>query len=930
MSTLLASPANLVSLPLDLRRSKLETMLNPRSVALIGATETPNSVGQTIIQNLLSFGGTVFPINPKRQSVCGVKAFSKIADAPDPVDLAVIATPAATVPDLIGECVAAGVKGAVIISAGFKETGAEGARLEKEIQERGGDMRIIGPNCLGVMIPSLGLNATFAKKMAKPGNVAFISQSGALCTSVLDWSITQNVGFSAFLSTGSMLDVGWGDLIDYLAQDFHTRSILIYMESVGDARSFLSAAREVALRKPIIVIKAGCTEAAAKAVASHTGTLSGDDAVLEAAFRRVGVLRVKTIEDLFSMAEVLGKQPRPRGPRLAVITNAGGPGVLATDMLVSEGGQIAQLSQDSVQKLNIMLPSAWSRNNPVDVLGDADADRYTKAIEVVASDPNIDGVLAIVTPQAMTDPTAIAKGLESFKNLFEKPILASWMGSADVAEGEGILNGYGIPTFKFPDAAARTFCYMWRYSESLRALYETPALGKWNQNPPSLCYGATGVSAQVSAEKIIRDARKPQRTILTEVESKQVLEAYGIPTVKTLVARTEDEAVRLSYELGPPVFLKLYSEVITHKTDVGGVKLNLQTEGEIREAYQAIERGVRDKPGAFLGVTVEPMIRPDGYELILGSSIDPQFGPVLLFGSGGQLVEVTKDYCLGLPPLNSTLAHRIMERTRIYSALKGVRGRPPVDLQQLETVLVRFSLLVAEQPWIKEIDVNPLVASADQNLSRHSLGGGGILALDARIVLHGSSIPEAALPRLAIRPYPQEYAITWELKDGTALRLRPIRPEDEPLMVKFHSALSEDTVLYRYFGLPKLEQRVAHERLTRICFNDYDREIALVAVRQNPETNTDEIIGVARLIKMQGTNAAEFAIVITDQFQGCGLGTHLLQLVVGIGRREKIGRITALILPENYVMQRVFRNAGFEVAYDRVNEAMRAELKLTA
>ena len=908
MSTQLTSPVNPVCLPLDRRRSKLETMLNPRSVALIGATETPNSVGQTIMQNLLSFGDSVFPINPKRQTVLGVKALPKIGDVPDPIDLAVIATPAATVPDLISECAAAGVKGAVIISAGFKETGAQGARLEKEIRERKGDIRIIGPNCLGVMIPSLCLNATFAKKMAKPGNVAFLSQSGALCTSVLDWSITQNVGFSAFLSTGSMLDVGWGDLIDYLAQDFHTRSILIYMESVGDARSFLSAAREVALRKPIIVIKAGCTEAAAKAVASHTGTLSGDDAVLEAAFRRVGVLRVKTIEDLFSMAEVLGKQPRPRGLQLAVITNAGGPGVLATDMLVSEGGEIAQLSQESIQKLNAILPDAWSRNNPIDVLGDADADRYAKAMEVVTADPNIDGVLAIVTPQAMTDPTAIAKGLESFKNLSDKPILACWMGSADVAEGEAILNGYGIPTFKFPDAATRTFCYMWRYSENLRALYETPALTKWNQN----------ISGQISAEMIIQDAKKRQRTILTEVESKQVLEAYGIPTVKSLVAYTEDDAVRLSYELGLPVVLKLYSEVITHKTDVGGVKLNLQTEGEIREAYQAIERGVQDKPGAFIGVTVEPMIRPDGYELILGSSIDTQFGPVLLFGSGGQLVEVTKDYCLGLPPLNSTLARRIMEKTHIYTALKGVRGRGPVDLQQLETILVRFSLLVAEQPWIKEIDVNPLVASSDQ-----------VLALDARIVLQESSIPDAALPRLAIRPYPQEYASSWALKDGTVLALRPIRPEDEPFMVKFHSTLSEETVLYRYFGLPKLEQRVAHERLTRICFNDYDREIALVAVRQNPETKGDEIIGVARLIKMQETNEAEFAIVISDSFQGYGLGTHLLRLSVSIGRLEKINRITALILPENHVMQRVFRKAGFEIAYDRVNGAMRAELKLT-
>ena len=910
MSTSLTNPVSLASPPVDLRRSRLEMMLKPRSVALIGASEKPNSVGQTIMRNLLSFDGSVYPINPKRPTVFGFKAFPSVGDVPNPIDLAVIATPAVTVPALINECAAAGVKGTVIISAGFKESGHSGAKLEQELQLQRGEMRIVGPNCLGIMIPSIGLNATFARRMAKEGNVAFISQSGALCTSVLDWSVSQNVGFSAFISTGSMLDVGWGDLIDYLAQDFHTRSILIYMESIGEARSFLSAAREVALRKPIIVIKAGSTEAAAKAVASHTGTLTGDDAVLEAAFRRVGVLRVRTIEDLFSMAEVLGKQPRPRGPRLGVVTNAGGPGVLATDMLVAEGGQVARLSQDSFQRLNEILPNAWSRNNPVDVLGDADADRYIKAIEVVTSDPNVDGVLAIVIPQAMTDPTAIAKRLESFKNVSGKPILASWMGAADVTEGEAILNGCGIPTFKFPDVATRTFCYMWRYSDSLRALYETPALSsKWDQN----------VFDRMCVEEIILGATKNQRTILTEVESKQVLEAYRIPTVKTLVARTEDEAVRLGAQLGPLVVLKLYSEVITHKTDVGGVKLNLRTETEIREAYQSIQDAVNEQPGAFLGVTVEPMIRPDGYELILGSSIDAQFGPVLLFGSGGQLVEVMKDYCLGLPPLNSTLARRILERTRVYTALKGLRGRAPVDLAELEAVLVRFSLLVAEQPRIKEIDVNPLVVSSDQ-----------ILALDARIVLHDAAVQEEALPRLAIRPYPQEYASTWELKDGTPLSLRPIRPEDEPLMVKFHSTLSEETVLYRYFGFSKLEQRVDHERLTRVCFNDYDREIALVAVRRSPETDADEIIAVARLIKMPGTNEAEFAIVISDRFQGLGLGTHLLQLLVDIGRREKLGRISSLILPENYVMQRVSRKVGFEVVYDHVNEAMCARIELSS
>jgi acetyltransferase len=816
-------------------------MLNPRAVAVIGASETEKSVGRTVIENLRSFDGPIYPINLRRTDVFGIKAHRKIGDIPSQVDLAIITTRAATVPNLVSECVAAGVKGAVIISPGFKESGDEDFRLEQEIMARHGEMRIIGPHSLGMMIPDLHLNATFARKIALKGNVAFISQSGALCTAVLDWSIRQNVGFSVFLSTGSMLDVGWRDLIDYLANDFHTSSILIYMESVGDARSFLSAAREAALRKPIIVIKAGCTEAAAKAVASDTSILTSDDAVLEAAFRRAGVLRVQTIEDLFSMAEILGKQPRPRGPRLAVITNAGGPGVLATDMLVAEGGQIAQLSQYSFEKLNTMLPRAWSRGNPVDVLGDADADRYLKAIEVVTADPNVDGVLAIATPQVMTDPTAIAKGLASFQNLSEKPILASWMGAADVAQGEAILNAAGIPTFQFPDAAARTFCYMWRYSDNLRALYETPGLsGNWSDD-----------LGRSRAGKIVEEVRKSDRTLLTQVESKEVLEAYGIPTVKTLIGRNEEEAV----------------------------------------------------------------VTPEGYELMLGSHVDAKFGPVISFGAGGQQVELNRDYALGLPPLNATLARRLVERTRIYKALQ----RTNVDLAQLESILVEFSLLVAEQSWIKEIDVNPLVVFDGQ-----------IVALAARVILHESATAEEDLPRLAIRPYPQQYVSSWNSKDGTPLTLRPIRPEDEPLMVKFHGKLSEETVYLRYFGLPRLHQRVAHERLRRICFNDYDREIALVAIHQDPVTKEDEIIAVGRLTRVHGLNQAEFAIVIVDQFQGLGLGTKLLSRLVEIGRHEGIDVIFGYILPENYVMQRVAKKIGFQVDYDRFNYAMRAELRLGA
>ena len=881
-------------------------MLNPTVVALVGASESAGSVGRTLAENLQKFGRNFYPINPNRKTILGVEAIPRIADVRVPIDLAVIATAAATVPDIVSQCAKAGVAGAIVISAGFKESGAQGMKLEEEILARRGQMRIIGPNCLGVMIPSIGLNATYASRTAASGRVAFISQSGALCTAVLDWSLPAKVGFSAFFSIGSMLDVGWADLIDYLADDVMTRSILIYMESIGDARSFLSAAREVALTKPVIVIKAGRTEAAAKAVASHTGTLTGNDAVLDAAFRRVGVLRVETIEDLFEMAEVLSKQPRPSGPRLAIITNAGGPGVLATDMLLAQGGEIAALSETSLTQLNALLPSHWSRNNPIDVLGDANSERYEKEVQIVAADPENDAILAIVTPQEVTDPASIAKGLTNQKNLHGKPILASWMGASLVADGMATLNAGGIPTFPYPDAAARSFCYMWRYSDNLHSIYETPALE---------VDGSEDDQGRSRIEALIDNVQKSDRTLLTESESKEILKAYGIPTVKTVIARSADEAVQVGTNLGEKVVLKLYSEVVTHKTDVGGVKLDLRRASEIRQAYHDIEKSVRHIPGAFLGVVVEPMIKTDGYELILGSSVDPQFGPVLLFGAGGQLVEIMKDYALGFPPLNATLASRLMERTRIFSALKGVRGRAPVDLAKLESVLIRFSLLVAEQRRIKEIDINPFLVSPTQ-----------MLALDARIVLHDKDAHD--LPRLAIRPYPQQYSSSWKLRDGTPITIRPIRPEDEPRIVKFHGTLSDETVHFRYFQSSKLEARTAHERLTRTCFNDYDREIALVAVRKEPETGERQIIGVGRLIKVHGAQEAEFAILISDNFQRQGLGTHLLQLLVQVGQQEGLKKIFGEILPDNYGMRRCAKKVGFTASFDQFADVKHAEIKL--
>ena len=877
----------------------LDAIFAPKNVAVIGATENPGSVGRTILWNLISnpFGGTVFPINPKRAGILGIKAYPSIAAVPDKVDLAVIVTPAPSVPGIIGECVEAGVKGAIIISAGFKEIGAQGAELERQIMEhaRRGKMRIIGPNCLGVMSARTGLNATFAAAMMHSGNVGFITQSGALATAILDWSFHENVGFSAFVSIGSMLDVDWGDLINYLGDDPRTTSIVMYMESIGDARSFLSAAREVALVKPIIVIKPGRTEGAARAAASHTGSLTGSDEVLEAAFRRSGVLRVNTIADLFHMAEVLAKQPRPEGPRLTILTNAGGPGVIATDALIMNNGELAEISEETMNALNGLLPPQWSHNNPIDILGDASPERYAQSLEIAARDSKNDGLLVILTPQAMTDPTETAEKLKPYAQSTGKPVLASWMGGQDVAAGEAILNRVNIPTFGYPDEAARMFSYMWRYSYNLRSLYETPILPADTGNDSSRAQG----------EKIIASVRDSGRTILTEFESKQLLAAYGIPIVETRIAADEVHAVKLAGDLGYPVVLKLYSETITHKTDVGGVQLNLADADEVRRAFRAIESAVKQKVGIghFQGVTVQPMVKQEGYELIIGSSIDPQFGPVLLFGLGGALVEVFKDHALALPPLNTTLARRMMEQTLIYKALKGVRGRKAVDLGALEQLMVRFSQIVVEQRWIKEMDINPLLASPDQ-----------LIALDARVVVHDKTVTREQLPRTAIRPYPSRYAQPWTAQDGSSALIRPIRPEDEPLLIKFHETLSDRSVYLRYLQPMMLSQRVAHERLSRICFIDYDREIALVAESTDAKTGERSIVAVARLSKIHGTEEAEFTILVNDRFQGRGLGREIIQRLLQVGRGENLRRVIALISTDNLVMQGLCEDLGFHLS----------------
>lgn len=883
----------------------LDPLFHPHTVAVIGAKDDSGTVGRTIMINLLSgsFSGRIYPVNPKRSQVLGLTAYPSISEIPEKVDLAIIVTPAATVPKIVLECIKAQVKTAIIISAGFKELGEKGLQLEKEIiaYAKQGKMPIIGPNCLGVMNPVYGLNATFARGMALPGHLAFISQSGAMCTAVLDWSLQEKVGFSAFVSVGSMADVNWGTLIDYLGNDPHTESLLLYMETIGEARSFMTAAREVALEKPIIVIKAGRSQAAAKAAASHTGSLAGSDEVFDAALERIGVLRVDHISELFHMASVLAKQPLPKGPHLTIVTNAGGPAVLATDAVVLNDAKLSALPPDTLDALDAILPPAWSHSNPVDILGDADADRYAKSVDILIKDPASEGLLVILSPQDMTDATATAVSIKQLAAAREKPILASWMGAESVQLGAQILSNAQIPVFAYPDDAAKTFAMMWRYSKNLQMLYEMPMAEQEVAKDNS----KISHEKRERVKKLIQEVQKEGRDLLTEFESKQVLESYRIPVVKTLVAYRPEEAVEIAKQLGFPVVLKLFSETITHKSDVGGVKLNLKTPDEVLEAFREIEIAVAEKVGKehFEGVTVQQMIKQQGYELILGSSTDPQFGPVLLFGMGGQLVEVFKDRALAIPPLNLNLARQLMQKTKIYEALLGVRGRKSVNIDQLAEILIRFSHLIVENPRIKECDINPLLVSEEE-----------IIALDARIVLHEPQLEENQLPRLAIRSYPHNYVLHSTLKNGIPVTLRPILPEDEALVVQFHRELSESSVRQRFFEFMSLDKRVTHERLVRICFNDYDREWAIVAEIQQPQK---QIIGIGRLMRIPGIERAQIKLTIIDAYHHLNLGTQLLQHLLHIAKEEKIKVVDAYILSENRGMLKICERLGFRLKKDQ-------------
>lgn len=719
--------------------ANLDYFFCPKSVALIGASEKIG-VGRTMMFNLLKspFGGVIYPINPKSPSILGVQAYKSITEiGKDKVDLAIIAINAKFVPASVKECAAMGVKACIIVSAGFAEMGEPGRKLEAEIMSyaKPAGMRIVGPNCLGVSYSPSGLNATFAADMIAKGKVAFFSQSGALCTAVLDYSRKAGFGFSAFVSVGSMLDVDWPALIEYFGNDEGTSAICIYMETVGKAKPFLEACQKVSQKKPIIVIKAGRSAAGAKAAASHTGALAGADDIANAAFERAGVLRVIDINDMFALMELLNNQPRPKGNKLTIITNAGGPGVLSTDALTTNGGALAPISPETLEEFNKFLPAAWSHNNPIDVLGDAQPDRYEKTVRICAQDPNVDGILVILTPQDMTDPTATAQILTEHANC-GKLFMCAWMGGHDVEAGAEILRKNKIPAFTYPDEAVKVFSYLSKYHSSIETLKEpTPAT-------PALGFDIE--EARKTVRGIYTNAFNKGRTILSEYEAKQVLAAYHIPCGQTLLGQTPEECVECAKKIGFPVVMKVHSETITHKSDVGGVKLNIKNEDEVKKAYEEIKANVAKHASVdqFLGCVVLPMITmKDSYEVILGANIDPQFGPVILFGLGGVLVEVMKDTAMGLAPLNRTYAEIMIKKTKIAKAFAGVRGRAPVKMDELIDTIVKMSYLVADHPMIKEFDINPLLASPE-----------GIMALDARIIIYDEKKgkDEAALPHSCV------------------------------------------------------------------------------------------------------------------------------------------------------------------------------------
>ncbi|MCB0661265.1 MAG: bifunctional acetate--CoA ligase family protein/GNAT family N-acetyltransferase [Saprospiraceae bacterium] len=870
---------------------KLDKIFSPTSIAVIGASNREHSVGRAVFQNILSggFEGVVYPVNPKHNSIQGVKCYDSIKDVPERVDLAIILTPTKTVVKIAEECGKDGVGGLLVISSGFQEMGKEGQKLSQkllEVSHKYG-MRFLGPNCLGFINPALKINASFAHRNATPGKLAFISQSGALCTVILDWAAEKNVGFSHFVSGGSMTDIGFHDLIDYFGSDRNTSAILIYMESLTDARKFLSAARAFARTKPIIVLKAGKSQEGARSALSHTGSLAGNDRIFESAFRRAGIVRVDTIEQLFDVAQAIAMQSIPDQNRLAIVTNAGGPGVLATDYLIEHGGKLANFEKNTIEKLNLILSSNWSHGNPVDALGDSSAKQYGEAVSAVLADKGVDGVLAIFVPQAITSATETAENLVKIAKNTHKTVLAAWMG--EVQEARDILEEGKVPVYKFPESGVYSFLKMHSYGQNIKTLYETPPNIPMNFNPK--IEETRALLNSVMAEK---------RFVLTEQEAKTLLGYYEIPVTHPGIAANKEDLNKIAKEIPFPWAMKIMSPDITHKTDIGGVKLHIENMEVAQKAFDTIlENAKKAKPKAeIVGILVEPMVEKR-YELLIGTKKDPMFGPVILFGMGGVATEIYKDNKIGLPPLNMALAMRLIERTKIYELLKGFRNLPSVDMGAIQFLLYKVAYLVMEFPQIQEIDLNPFMVDEK-----------GGMVVDANIILDKKMAGKTIKPysHLAISPYPFNLTKKVKVKDGKQVTLRPIKPEDEPEILELFKSLSRQSIYFRFFSyVPK----VTHDMLTRFTQIDYDREMAIVAEIQ--EEGKKKLSAVVRIVQDTLDNQAEFAIVVGDPWQGTGLGNMMMDYILDIAKKMELKKVYANVLKSNKAMVHMFKKRGFKL-----------------
>ncbi|MDP2111808.1 MAG: bifunctional acetate--CoA ligase family protein/GNAT family N-acetyltransferase [Thiobacillus sp.] len=881
----------------------LYPLFNARSVAVFGASEREDSVAGILFRNLRNAGykGEVYPVNPKHETVFGVPCYASAGELPAVPELALIATPAPTVAAIMEACGQHGIRHAIVLSAGFREVGAQGAALEDGVKAAAKKygIRFIGPNCLGIQRPSIGLNATFSQGATLSGDLALVSQSGAICTAMLDWAETNGIGFSSVISTGASADLDFGEILDYLAIDTQTKGVLLYIEGIRDARRFMSALRAISRFKPVVMVKVGRHEAGSKAVQSHTGALVGSDAVFDALVRRAGVVRVNTILQLFASARALSTHIKPSGNRLAIVTNGGGPGVMATDLAVELGVRMAELSPATIETLDAVLPSNWSQANPLDIIGDATAERYRAAVAACLADDNVDGVLAMLTPQAMTRPTEAAQAVIEVAKNSSKPVLTCWMGEAQVFEGRRLFKQAGIPYFTTPEPAVEVFSFLSAFYENQRLLMQTP--GPLSQQADPDVEGA---------RLIIENALAHGRHLLNEVESKALLAAFHIPIAQTLIARDPMEAMLLAQQMGFPVAMKINSPDITHKSDVNGVRLGLSSGQAVRSAFGEMLADVkRLRPDATLeGIVVEPMAaRPHAREVLLGMTSDPVLGPVIVFGAGGVDVEAFRDRAVTLPPLNRYLARDLIRRTRVATLLGPFRNRPPVDMDALENVLLRLSEMVCELPWLAELDINPLL------VDEH-----GALALDARIVI-APRVPMAdRYGHMAIHPYPAHLVTHWQLPSGNDVVIRPIRPEDAELTQGFVKSLSAESRYFRFMDAVSELSPVALARLTQI---DYSREMALLALTEIDGREVE--LGVARYAIDPEGESCEFALVVNDQWQKQGIGHKLMDVLMDVARGRGIKVMEGEVLKANRPMLKLVEALGFRIEPHPEDDAVR-------